>query len=109
MMESDAWLKSIFFSKPDELRPMIKRHYFQSVLTAMVLTPNGMVETATTLSDDGSTLNFVSEDYANGINLIPVGVWRGTIKQLRDEVLLEAPLYELFPHLIPHTHQSAPF
>ena len=30
-----------------------------------------------------------------------MGVWRGTIKQLRDEVLLEAPMYELFLHLVP--------
>ena len=73
-MESDAWLKSLFINKPDELRPMVKRHYFQSVLTAMVPTPNGMVETATTLSDDGSTLNFIAEEYANRLKLVPVGV-----------------------------------
>ena len=101
LMESDAWLKSLFINKPDELRPMVKRRYFQSVLTAMVLTPNGMVETATTLSDDGSTLNFIAEEYANRLKLVPVGVWRGTVKQLRDEVTLEAPMYEVFLHLVP--------
>ena len=79
-MESDAWLKSLLASKPDELRPLIKRHYFQSVLTAMVLRGDGKVEGATKLADDGSTLNFVSEDFARKLQLEPVGVWRGTIK-----------------------------
>ena len=100
-MELDLWLKSIFVSKPGELRPLIKRHYFQSILTAMVLKGDGKGVGATTLSDNGSTLNFISEEFASRLELIPVGVWRGTIKQLRDEVLLEAPMYELFFHLAP--------
>ena len=67
----------------------------------MVLRGNGRVESATTLSDDGSTLNFVSQEFAAKLQLEPVRVWRGTMKQLRDEVLLEAPMYELFFHQAP--------
>ena len=67
----------------------------------MVLRGGGKVERPTTLSDDGSTLNFVSQEFAAKLKLEPVRVWRGTIKQLRDEVLLEAPMYELFFHLAP--------
>ena len=83
------------------LIPLLHRHYFQSVLSAMVYARGGAIHNATTLSDDGSTLNFVTEEFAERANLQQVGVWRGTIKQLKDTVELDAPMYQIFFQLAP--------
>ena len=92
LVNGDDYLKNLFFGRTEALIPLLNRHYFQSVLSAMVYTRGGKLQNATTLSDDGSTLNFVTEDFAKQAGLQQVGVWRGTIKQLKYAVELEAPM-----------------
>ena len=101
LMKGDDYLKDLFANRHEALIPLLDRHYFQSVLSAMVYTRGGKLQNATTLSDDGSTLNFVTEDYAKQAGLQQVGVWRGTIKQLKDTVELTAPMYQVFFQLAP--------
>ena len=91
----------MFAGRPEMFIPLLQRHYFQSVLSSMVYTRGGTTQIATTLSDDGSTLNFVTEEFAERAGLQQVGVWRGTIKQLKDTVELDAPMYQVFFQLAP--------
>ena len=84
-MSEDKWLKDLFFNRMDRLLPFHHRHYFQSILMGQTYRGDGSVMSTAVLSDDGSTK----------AGLEPIGVWRGTIKQLKDEVGIEAPLYRL--------------
>merc|ERR1711940_41004 len=84
LMKGDDYLKNLFANRHEVLIPLLDQHYFQSVLSAMVYTRGGKLQNATTLSDDGSTLNIVTKDFAKQAGLQQVGVWRSTIKQLKD-------------------------
>ena len=103
LVNGDDYLKNLFLGRTEALIPLLNRHYFQSVLRAMVYTRGGKLQNAAMLSDDGSTLNFVTKDFAKQAGLQQVGVWRGTIKQLKDTVELEAPkpMYQIFFQLAP--------
>ena len=88
--------RSIFiFNRMDRLLPFHHRYYFQSILMGQTYRGDGSVMRTAVLSDDGSTLNFASEEFLAKAGLEPIGVSRGTIKQLKDEVTIEAPLYRL--------------
>ena len=65
LMKGDDFLKNLFANRHEALIPLLDRHCFQSVLSAMVYTRGGKLQNATALSDDGSTLNFVTEDYVS--------------------------------------------
>ena len=74
LVNGDDYLKQMFLGRTEMLIPLLHRHYFQSVLSAMVYTRGGIIQNATTLSDDGSTLNFVAEEFAEKAGLQQVGV-----------------------------------
>ena len=77
----------------DRLLAFNHRHYFQSILMAQLYRCDGWVMDTVTLSDDGSMMNFKSEEFLHKTGLEPIGVWRGNVKQLTNEVHIEAPLY----------------
>ena len=103
MLESDAYLEGLLKDRTFLLLPLLRRHFFQSILNAMVYGRGGVLENAVLLSDNGSTLNFVTESFAQHAGREKVGTWCGTIEQLKDEIQIEAPMYQIFFHL------TAPF
>ena len=66
----------------DRILSFILRHYFQNILMAQMYRSDGWI-------------NFASEEFLHKKDLEPIGVWKGNVKQLTNEVHLEAPLYRL--------------
>ena len=95
LFSEDDFMRKLFENSPSELLPFESRHYFQSVLEAVVINGHGCPVRAISLSDDGATLNFARLRFLQECGLQPIGIWVGSIKTVYQLVAVESPIYKI--------------